>query len=312
MLRDLIEPRSGARFLFFGGKGGVGKSTVSAATAVWLADAGLRVLLVSTDLQRSLSDIFEVDIGHRLASIPRGPRSLVVTETDPRELVRENWHKLAGTVQDVFGPSELMELMSREVSPCAMEMASFYKLMGLLTEDSKERDVIVFDTAPGGRALIEIGLPFAMARRYGRDDPFAEFGPDRSDARMTLLAQSEQETKETLKLLTDPDRTAFIYVLWPESLPIAEAERAMEELAAHQIAVPGIVVNQILPQEEVEKADTPFFWERYRMQQTHLTHVREIFGDKEIGEIPLLPGEARGVARLSEVARHLYGDGRHA
>lgn len=306
MLWRVVEPKSETRFLFVGGKGGVGKSTISAATAVRLADADRRVLLVSTDLQRSLSDILETDIGHRVRQIAGAP-GLSVTETDPRALVRENWHRLAATVQDVFGPSELTELMSKEISPCAMEMASFYKLMELLTERARDYDAIVFDTAPGGRALVEITLPFTMARRYGGGDPFAEFAPAGSEARLARMAREEQRTRQTMKLITSSERTAFVYVLWPETLPIAETERALEELAQHDIDVPALVVNEVLPEAEVRRADTPYFWQRYEMQQRHLARIRETFAGKIIAEVPLLPGEVRGLALLRQVGETLYG-----
>ncbi|MEW6228020.1 MAG: ArsA family ATPase [Bacillota bacterium] len=306
MFRELVTPRSETRYLFFGGKGGVGKSTISAATAVWLADEGFKTLLVSTDLQRSLSDIFETDIGYRMTPIPDVPR-LTVMETEPRELVRENWHRLAGSVQEIFGPSELLDLMSKDVSPCMMEMASFYQLMGLFTEKGREYDAIVFDTAPGGRALIEITLPFTMAKRYGQGDPFSEFRVGPVDEKAAFITAQESRTKETMTLITDPDRTAFVYILWPESLPIAETERAVEELSEHDIAVPGIVVNQLLPREEVQRADTPYFWKRFEMQQWHFARVREIFRDKEIAVVPLLPGEVKGLVLLRELASALYG-----
>lgn len=308
MFRKLVTPQGGTRHLFFGGKGGVGKSTISAATAVWLAGEGFRTLLVSTDLQRSLSDIFETEIGYRMTPIPAVPL-LTVLETEPRKLVEENWHRLAGTVQEIFGASELLELMSKEVSPCMMEMASFYKLMELLTESGRDYDAIVFDTAPGGRALIEVTLPFTMARRYGKGDPFAEFRPAGFKEEIAFITSQEQRTRETMELLTNPSRTAFILILWPESLPIAEAERAAEELSVHQIAVPGIVVNQLLPGEEIQLADTPYFWRRYQMQQKYLAYLEEIFGEKEIAIVPLLPDEVKGVPLLRQVASSLYGGG---
>ncbi len=125
MLANIIVPDHHTKSLFFAGKGGVGKSTLSAATAVWLADQGIPTLLVSTDLQRSLSDPFERGIGGQETAIPE-VAGLLVRETELERLVREHWHQLAGAVQDAFGPSEVLELMSREVSPCMMEMASFY------------------------------------------------------------------------------------------------------------------------------------------------------------------------------------------
>ncbi|MFZ5633095.1 MAG: ArsA family ATPase [Bacillota bacterium] len=306
MFRELVTPGPETRYIFFAGKGGVGKSTVSAATAVWLADRGFRTLLVSTDLQRSLSDIFENNIGCRMASIPGAPL-LAAMETDPRELVRENWHRLAGTVQEVFGSSEVLELMSREVTPCMMEMAGFYKLMELYTETAGDYDALVFDTAPGGRALIEIFLPFTMTRRYGAGDPFAEFRTGDKGEIITMIAGQERRTRETMDLIANPGRTIFIYVMWPESLPIAEAERAVEELSAHRITVPGIVVNQVLPPEEVRRAGTPYFRKRLKMQQEHLARIREIFRGKEIAAVQLWPEEVKGLSRLRQIASCLYG-----
>lgn len=282
----------------------MGKSTLSAATAVWLADQGQRTLLVSTDLQRSLSDIFEMDIGYRLAEIP-GVHGLVVMETESAKLVQAHWHRLAGTVQDVFGPSELLEVMSREVSPCMMEMAGFYQLMDLFNEGMELYDAIIFDTAPGGRALIEIFLPFTMIQRYEEGDPFAAFRID-ADPRLEELTRQEARTRQTMSLMTDPNRTVFLYILWPESLPVAEAERAVAELEEHQITVPALIINQAIPPQEVRQANTPYFWSRYEMQQKYLGLIREKFGDKTLAEVPLLEKEVRGLDRLRQLGRVLY------
>lgn len=271
---------------------------------MWLADQGHRTLLVSTDLQRSLSDIFEIDIGYRLAEIP-GISPLVVMETEPAKLVQAHWHRLAGTVQDVFGPSELLELMSREVSPCMMEMAGFYQLMELFNEGAEPYDAIIFDTAPGGRALVEIRLPFTMIQRYGEGDPFASFCID-ADPRLEELARQEARTRQTMSLMTDPNRTVFLYILWPESLPVAEAERAVAELEEHQISVPALIVNQAIPLQEVRQANTPYFWSRYEMQQKYLRLIREKFGDKTLAEVPLLESEVKGLSRLRQLGRVLY------
>ncbi len=304
MIASLVIPDGRTRFLFFGGKGGVGKSTLSAATAVWLADRGQRTLLISTDLQRSLSDIFEMDIGYRRADIPGVP-GLVVMETEPTKLVQTHWHRLAGTVQEVFGPSELLELMSREVSPCMMEMAGFYQLMELFNEEGDQYDVIVFDTAPGGRALIEIRLPFTMLQRYGEGDPFASFRID-ADPRLTEIGRQEARTQQTMSLMTDPNRTVFLYILWPESLPVAEAERAIAELEEHHIAVPALIINQAIPVQEVRQANTRYFWSRCEMQQKYLRLIREKFGHKVLAEVPLLESEAKGLCRLRQLGRVLY------
>lgn len=312
MIAKLILPTLQTKFLFFGGKGGVGKSTLSAATAVWLADGGYRTLLVSTDLQRSLSDIFEVDIGYRLAEIPEVSR-LAVMETEPVKLVRDHWHNLVGDVQEVFGPSEILELMSREVTPCMMEMAGFYQMMELFNEGAERYDAILFDTAPGGRALIEIHLPFTMIRRQDEGDPFASFRVE-SDPRLEVIARQEERTRRTMALLTDADRTLFIYVLWPESLPVAEAGRAIAELEEHRITVPALIVNQAIPLPEVEKAGTPYFWNRYAMQQKYLQAIREKFVDKGLAEVPLLETEVKGLASLRQLGALLWGrkeDGDH-
>lgn len=304
MITSLITPDSQTKFLFFGGKGGVGKSTLSAATAVWLADHGYQTLLVSTDLQRSLSDIFETDIGYRLAEIP-GASGLVVIETEPAKLVRDHWHSLVGDVQDVFGPSELLELMSREVSPCMMEMAGFYQMMELFNEGAERYDAIIFDTAPGGRALVEIRLPFTMIQRYGEGDPFASIRIV-SDPRLEEIVHQEERTRRTMALLTDPGHTLFLYILWPESLSVAEAERAIAELEEHNIAVPALIINQAIPLLEVQKADTRYFWNRYGMQQKYMQIIREKFIDKERAEVSLMESEVNGLGSLRQLGALLW------
>jgi len=314
--RKLITPQANeTRFIFFGGKGGVGKSVSSAATAIWLADQGYKTLLVSTDLQKSFSDIFEREIGYRYAEIEDVP-NLIVTEADPKTLVQEHWEKMIGHLKYAMGDSIVWDFLEKDVSPCLMEMAAFYKLTEFFTEESKHADVIIFDTAPSGQAIMLINLPLVWAKREAqlqeRKPAWTKVG-FWGKVSVTFVGETgkmiqeiDEKTNKTSELLQDKNHTTFLYVLWPESLPITETERSVNEIRDYGIDVAGIIVNEILPEEEIEKAGTEYFKKRQDMQQKYVKMVEEKFGEKVILHVPLMETEVKGVDMLRKLSKILY------
>lgn len=316
------------RVTFFGGKGGVGKTTIAAATALEAADSGMRTLLVSTDPAHSTGDIFGVRFGDEATSVTS---ALEVMELDPE---REAERYIA-TVKDRLAeavPPRLIGEVERQIdiarfSPGAEEAALFERFARVLEESGGYRR-IVFDTAPTGQTLRLLGLPEQMAawmsgmiqrrRKVGAlgrmwrnaagaaaaDPPSGtgEWGPSVSDADDPLLAALIERRERFIRarsVLIDPDQTSFIFVLTPRRLPVLETARAVAALRKYDIPIGGIVVNRM--------DDIPSDADPAPLAGTGVdgspAFLGPDFADLPRWVVPTLPGEVVGLEALRRAAR---------
>lgn len=318
--RDLFKFQDGkTTFVFVGGKGGVGKTSVSAATAIWMAEQGKKTLVVSTDPAHSLSDSLEAPIGHTPTLIMS---NLYAVEIDPEMAMEqqqaelESKKSLADSEQamglDLLG--DQLDLASS--SPGADEAAAFEVFLQVMT--TNEYDVVVFDTAPTGHTLRLLSFPDLMDSWVGKMIkvksrlggltnglknlvPF--MGNDDNDVQSTAeLEETKKKIDEAKQVMSDPERTTFKMVVIPEEMSIHESDRAMEALMKNNMTVDGVVVNQVMP--DIENCD--FCQARHKVQQKRLALIRQKFSHQEIAEIPLFKEEVIGVDKLKEVAAVLY------
>ena len=293
-------------FLFFSGKGGVGKTTMACTTAVAEADAGRRVLIVTTDPASNLADTFEQPIGHAITAIGAVPR-LWAMEIDPDKATAEYTDRTLAPIRAIF-PEQIVQVMEEQLAgPCTAEVAAFDRFADFLDPIAPADlpggdafDLIVFDTAPTGHTVRLLELPEAWSRSISEAESGAGqtcIGP------AAAIADAKVKYDRALAALRDPGRTRFVFVLHPESTAIAETKRAGAELARLGIRTTELIVNGILPAEEAGNA---FFASRIAMQSAHLA---EIARDLPLPtrRVPLLDGEVRGVARLRAVAPILAG-----
>ena len=276
---------------FFGGKGGVGKTTVAAAAALASADAGRRTLLVSTDPAHSTGDILEARLGPEPTKVAPGLDAL---EIDPAEAADRYIAEVKARVREVTSPRMLAEV-EREIdvaraAPGAHEAALFDRFTDLMALAGGAYDRVIFDTAPTGHTLRLLGLPELMgawvdglvARRRklsslgrmwrraagaaagsGGDDP------DPDDPVLAALERRQARFRRAREIVTDPAMTAFWFVVVPERLPILETARAVETLARYGIPVGGVVVNRVLPPE----ADGAFMARRRAREAEYLARI---------------------------------------
>ena len=317
--RDLFTFKEGeTTFVFVGGKGGVGKTSISAATAVWMAEQGKRTLIVSTDPAHSLSDSLEVPLSHTPTIIME---NLYGVEIDPEIAMEQQQQELESkkslaTGEEAMGLDMLTDQMDlASAAPGADEAVAFEVFLQVMT--TNEYDVVIFDTAPTGHTLRFLSFPDLMDSWVGKmikvktklgsvASTFKNLIPfmgDDEDAQSTAeLEETKRKIDEAKKIMSNPERTTFKMVVIPEEMSIYESDRAMEALAKYNMTVDGVIVNQIMP--DIDNCD--FCQSRYKLQQKRMALIRQKFSHQTIAEIPLFKEEVKGVKKLKEVAEVLY------
>ncbi len=312
MLRDIISPDKGEpRFLFFSGKGGVGKTTISAATAVWLSHYGYRTLIISTDLQKSLNDIYQQDIEDKPTPINRVSKLWAVS-IETAESMERHRGKIMKTIE-LFDPNSLMlkQMKDDRLTDCGCAQASVFEFTEYL--NSNEYDVVVFDTAPAGSTLEKIetqsrsilNMVQQIEVKQKLKDVLGEDGFDSQIAALEEIRKKDETAFENLR----SNKTVFSLILIPEALPFEELKRNIEDLEGrYQIMIKAIVINNILPETERKASD---FWrETWGRQEKYIRLTHETFSKKSIGEIPLLSEETVGLKQLQKVGDILYDGGK--
>ncbi|MEM3693195.1 MAG: ArsA family ATPase [Candidatus Bathyarchaeia archaeon] len=305
MLRDLIIPKGGTRYIFFGGKGGVGKSSIAAATSTWLANKGFKTLLVSTDLQKSQNDIFGQDFGAEETRV-EGLDNLKVINVDAKESIRKHQIEVLKKIDSIRGADWEIRFLKEyweknPVLPC--ETASYNVFVQYL--NSREYDAIIFDTAPGGHNFDMISYPWKHLDRLRKSILAKREVVDLTGrvAEIELLEKMGEDNLRAIEALSS-ENTVYLLVLHPELLPVYETKRIQESLRPYGISIKGIILNQILPKEFCTNA---FFKARRALQEKYIAIVRSEFPDIEIGELPLLETEVVGLENVKKVSELLYG-----
>lgn len=313
---DLVKfNKKSTTFIFIGGKGGVGKTTVSAATALWCARMNKKTLIISTDPAHSLGDSFDRLIKHVATPITQ---NLEAIEIDPDKAMEEykdkmNQQQKYNDALSMF--SDQLDVMSS--SPGIDEVAAFEKFMEYMTSD--EYDVVIFDTAPTGHTLRLLSFPEMMdswmgkliktktqlgqmASKLKNIVPF--MGSDEENKEeMEELNKTKEQILKARAVLSDPSRTSFKTVLIPEEMSIIESSRAMDALHKYNMNTDGIIVNKIQP----DNNHCEFCKARREIQEKRLQTIEDTFEGQIIARIPLQSHEVRGLDDLYEICDLLYG-----
>lgn len=242
-LKFLEQP---PRFLFFTGKGGVGKTSIACATAIRLAREGRRVLLVSTDPASNVGQVFQTTIGNRITPLPVVP-GLSALEIDPQAAAQGYRDRIVGPVRGVLPDSVVAGIEEQLSGACTTEIAAFDEFTELLVESdlTAEFDHIVFDTAPTGHTIRLLSLPGAW-------NSFLDAGKGDASCLGPLAGMDKQRAqyKTAVAALADPRRTRLILVARPQTATLAEVARTHEELAGIGLSKQYLVINGILPDAE--------------------------------------------------------------
>jgi arsenite-transporting ATPase len=297
--RDVIEPNSDdTEFVFFSGKGGVGKSTVSCATATWLADNDYETLLVTTDPAPNLSDIFEQEIGHEVTAID-DIDNLSAIEIDPDTAAEEYRQETIEPMRELLDDEQIQAVEEQLNSPCVEEIAAFDNFVDFM--DSPEYDVVVFDTAPTGHTIRLMELPSDWNAELEKGGSTC-IGPAAS------MEDRKKDYERAIDTLQDGEKTSFAFVGKPEQSSIDEIERSASDLAELGIESQMVVVNGYLPETVCED---PFFEGKRDDEQAVIDRVEEEFDAEAMATYPLQPGEIAGLDLLSDVGSVIY-DGKEA
>jgi len=292
------------RFIFFSGKGGVGKTSMACVSAVRYADEGKRTLIVTTDPASNLADVFEQTIGHRITPIAGVP-NLWAMEIDPDRATEEYKDRALAPIRAVFPPQIVRVIEEQMSGPCTAEVAAFDRFTDFLdvpTQNEQAFDVVVFDTAPTGHTLRLLELPFAWSHSI---DAAAGGSGQTCIGPAAAIQDAKLKYERAMTIMGDPTQTTFVFVLHPEAIAVRETQRAIAELSKLDIHAHQLIINGIIPPEE--KAN-PLFAARAEMQARYLQQIET--------EIPLparrmflLSGEIKGVGRVRDVGR-MFFDGK--
>lgn len=305
------------QLLFFGGKGGVGKTTCAAAFALLSAERGARTLLISTDPAHSTSDLF----GRQLDDAPqRLSGNLWALELDSARAAQRYLAQVKENLRPVVKPklrSEIdRQLELAQASPGADEAALFDRIAELVQTLGGEFERLIFDTAPTGHTLRLLSLPELMqawidgliSRREQVND-MARLWRSMSGKAATppdpvseVLQARRRKFMQLRRALLDAERSAFIFVLNPERLPIEETDKAIQLLDKYRIPIGGYIVNRLLPDDLPEH---PFWASRKRQEAQYLREIAERFAAHAHLQLPLFDADIVGEARLAELARYI-------
>jgi len=310
------------KFVFFGGKGGVGKTTVSCAYGLKCAREGLKTLVVSTDPAHSTSDVFDQQFGDDPQSVD-GHENLWAMEIDPDEEVERHMMEIKRTMSDQVSPAIVNEI-DRQIelahrTPGAHEAALFDRFIDVM-KNSEEYDRVVFDTSPTGGTLRLLALPEFLEgwidrlldqrehsvdlyekAAIGKQDPVARLDEDPIIRRLVERKEMFEFAGETLR-----EDASFFFVLNPDELSIRETERAVEELTEYDLGVAGLVVNKVAPEPDEGESGTgaTYLRQRYRTEQDRIEQIDATFDEPVVARIRQRVEEVKGDL-LSDVADEL-------
>ncbi|CAG0966005.1 Arsenical pump-driving ATPase [Methanosarcinales archaeon] len=295
MINQLIEPqqKGETKFVFFSGKGGVGKSTMSCTTAVWLAKKGYKTLLVTTDPAPNLSDIFTQEIGHKITSI-NNIENLFAIEINPDTASEEYRERIIAPMRKILDEKNIQVINEQMNSPCVEEVAAFDKFIEFM--DDPRYDVVIFDTAPTGHTIRLLELPGGWSTTLEKSASTC-IGPGAS------LQNAKSRYEKAISYLQDDAKTSFIFVLKPESSSLLETKRSSDELSKLGIKINILIINGILPEE----ACTDEFFKKKKVdEQKIVKKINETFPAMQKLFYQLRDSEVSGLELLEAAGKFLY------
>lgn len=323
-MKEYLLGNPSVRYILFGGKGGLGKTTLSAATAHWLAKNGKRVVVFSTDPQASLTDIFERNIFGK-GEVEIAP-NLFALEIDADRRIAEYQEEIRHKIKEMYALTEIPEEIEDYIKSCAAEpamaeSATFDAMVDLMT--SGNYDYYIFDMMPHGHAIRFLGMAQILDLWVDKIVETRKKADEYGDVATVLsgkggLAQEDQMLEElgfirsrldfVSNMMRDKEHTAFFYVLIPELMPILDTRKALEMFKAFDIPLTGIVINQVYPVELLHESNVPSYLKnRIQMQQKYLGDIKKEFGNLIKGAVPMFDREPKGLEMISRVSGTFLG-----
>lgn len=289
-----VEDINLTKYLFFTGKGGVGKTSTACAIAVALADNGKKIMLVSTDPASNLQDVFNTKLNNKGVYIKEVP-NLVVANFEPEEAAAEYRESVIAPYRGKL-PEAVLKNMEEQLSgSCTVEIAAFNEFSTFITDEKveKEYDHIIFDTAPTGHTLRMLQLPSAWSNFINESTHGAS-----CLGQLSGLESKKEVYKSAVNTLADKDKTTLILVSRPEVSPLKEAERASKELQDIGVNNQVLVINGVLEEHEDYLSNAI-----YTKQQKALEDIPESLKTVETFQIPLRPYNVTGLENVRAFLR---------
>jgi arsenite/tail-anchored protein-transporting ATPase len=310
------------QYVMFGGKGGLGKTTFSAATAWWLAQQGKKVLVFSVDPQASLSDIFQQDI------FGKGPVKIVdnlwAQEIDADRHIKEYQDEVRQKIRDMYGldevPPEIEDyIQATSAEPAMEESAIFDSVVDIVNEG--DYDYYIYDLVPLGHALYYLSMAKVYDEWIGKITQLREQMREYEEVAARMKRQKEVDEDQILgelqyirnrinsasRILTDRTKTAFYFVVIPEQMILIDTKKAAELFARFDVPIGGYLVNRVIPEELGAQQIPAYLRNRIAMQKGELDQIRQTFGRQVVGYVPELERDVTGLPMIERVAHLLYG-----
>jgi arsenite-transporting ATPase len=318
-MRDYLSQHAGLKFIFFGGKGGVGKTVFAAATAVWLARQGRRTMLASTNPVHSLSTLLGQNVLGKHTPVDGVP-NLWAYEIETKDTIERSKTEIREKIQwflkfaDISTKAEDF-VASATMNPAFEESAMFENMIDLMFKD--EYDVYVFDTAPTANARRLLGMSkvyslwvnkMLKSREEAKTlrEMLSFTKKKQEDPLMAYLVSFRDRMEHGRVLLTDPEKTSFFFVALPEALPIAVITRFIQWFHDFGIPVGGVLVNMLIDKASLDAQSADFVKNRVAMQDEHMKTVWQKFDGNVRAIVPLFETEIRGLPMLKRLADSMF------
>lgn len=324
--KEFITSKPNLKYLFFGGKGGVGKTIIAAGTAYYLAESlGKKTLISSTNPVHSLSSAFGQDIWGKGIQKIKDTKNLYAIEIDISDTIKRYKEEIRGKIltflkyADIpLDPEPFVEIAT--TNPAFEESAMFDDMINLMLKE--EFDAYIFDTAPVAHTYRLLGmskvydlwlhkmiesrkeaLSLRVKLSFRKEKIMEEI---KKDPMLVSLLSTREQIEKGRRLLTDNERTAFLFVTLPLALPIAVIERFIGWVKAFEIPIGGVIVNEVLPKEEFDLTNiSPYIANKIKEQEHYLEIINNKFPGLVRAYIPLYESEVAGIKMIARVAEAL-------
>jgi arsenite-transporting ATPase len=320
-LADFFEQYPNRRYLMYGGKGGLGKTTFSAATAYYLAKKGKRVLVFSVDPQASLSDIFECDIfGRGNIEIME---NLFACEVDADKRIQDYQEEIRQKIISMYGMKKIPEeiedyIKASSAEPAMEESAIFDAVVDIVVKG--DFDYYIYDLVPLGHALYYLSMASVYDAWLEKITSLREQMKEYDKAIATMKREEDMDQDEiynelmyikdrigsSSKIMTDTEKTAFFFVLTPEEMTIVDTEKAAQLFAKYNVPLSGYIVNRVINRELLEDNIPGYLRNRIGMQADALEMIDKKFGSSVLSAVPEFDSEIKGLDVIRNLAEVMF------
>ncbi|MGQ4891765.1 MAG: ArsA family ATPase [Candidatus Njordarchaeia archaeon] len=327
MLKEFLEKKPHLRFMFTGGKGGVGKTVTAAGLAYHYASVGEKVLLASLNPIHSLSSLFDQDLSGGEIRKVEGVDNLYAVEVEIDDIVEKYKQNIANRLSEFLkwadiplDPKPFIEIAT--TNPAFQESAMFDKIMDMVLMEGEGFDRVIFDTAAVANAVRLIGLSKIYGMWLNR---MIESRKEALSLRVKLSFRKEVVMEEIKKdplladllamqekfekvrgILLDSEKTAFFFVTLPLSLPISVVKRFIKMVSAFDIPVGGVFVNMIIPKSIAEKTESSYVKNKFKEQLEYMKVIVNDLGEQVRSYIPLYEAEVRGLDTIEKLSNDMF------